>query len=352
MDARPLTALLVLSALGAAQAADDEPCLDPKVSSCSIQNSEQASVPQIAAHPEKYWSHCVAIDGVMEGPFLFESVDGVYLRPRQGLDPSSSGFRLGLDNLQSHVSDDYWEDRRRHYQHVSIIGRVQDCETVREAVHASAAAGEIVMVSGYCHNRDGAYVWVNDLHFRSGRPFERRMGSYERPDYGDLQPAPEDWPHRAQVHALAREFLTALRAQDRARLGQMHFPEDGPDWDADETAVLDFLLTNRKSPFARLRANQTTPQQIVLVARLPLDWTAADAELADASDYSATICFCREASCTGRWPIATFDADNVASRPYACTSVGPYVVGGGKPAVSGFQTETGRGGLAEPRRTH
>src|SRR5689334_5808387 len=112
MVARPFRSLLLLSAFGVANAFGDEPCMNPQVSSCTIQNSELATVPGIAAHPEKYRSRCVAIDGVMEGLYLFESVDGVYLRPRDGLDPSSSGFRLGLDNLQSHVSDDYWESGR------------------------------------------------------------------------------------------------------------------------------------------------------------------------------------------------------------------------------------------------
>jgi hypothetical protein len=99
------------------------------------------------------------------------------------------------------------------------------------------------------------------------------------------------------------------------------------------------VLSSRKSPFSEIRMGQRVPQQIILVER---------SRLRDESDYSATICFCRAESCTGRWPIATFDADNVAARPYACTAVEPYVLERHR-LVPQFTTPMEISGLAEPR---
>jgi hypothetical protein len=313
--------------------------VDAKITRFTSQNSELATIPQIAADPDKYVGRCVAVAGVMHLTYLFESVDGVYLQPHDLRNPASSGFQLGLDNVRRHFSE--------RYRHVAIVGRVQDCETVREAAHDSGA----VMVMGYCHYFNGPYLWVHDIQYRSGRPFERRMGSYERKDYGDLEPAPEGWPHRAQVEALADEFLRALRASDRQRLAGMHFRDVELDWPEDEAALLRFLLKNGKSPFASIRTGRMQPEHIILVERArlyPGEEAAADPD--QVADYGAIVCFCREPSCAGRWPIALFDADNVPARPYACTQVDRYLVDRAPERwVPHFTTRIGTGGLAEPR---
>ncbi len=196
-------------------------------------------------------------------------------------------------------------------------------------------------MSGYCHYFNGPYLYVRRFQFRSGRPFERRMGRYEREDYGNLVPAPADWRYRADVEALASEFLRALRTSDQEKLLWIHFREVGLEWEDDERELMQFLLKSRKSPFAALRTRATgSPEQIILLKRADLH--------EESSKYSSTICFCREATCAGRWPIATFDADNLPSRPYACTEVVPYLDDGRE--VPHFMTTIGKGGLAEPRR--
>lgn len=295
-----------------------------KTAGCSRQSSERASVSQIASAPDRYRSRCVAIDGVMQGVFLFGSVDGVYLQPSDVLDPSSSGSRLGLDNLK--------RLRSERYQHVSIVGRVQDCETMRGFVHSTAGEDEIVMVSGYCHGANGAYLWVNDLQFRRGPPFMRQMGHRAHQVYGNLVPPPADWPHRSKVEARVGEFLNALRAADREALASMHFWNFRAEEEAD---LVYFLLDARNSPFAQVRQSVTPPQQLILVYRSQ-----------EEDDYSATVCFCRSRECSGRWPIASFDADNVPARPYACTEFGSFVEMGRE--VDRFKTPMEKYGLAEP----
>jgi hypothetical protein len=301
---------------------------------CSARNSARATVPEIAGNPEKFTDRCVAIDGVTQGIYLFESVDGVYLQPPDRINPASSGFRLGLDHFFGKLNGEY--------RHVSILGRVQDCGTIRDVVLATAEEeGEVAWVSGYCHYFNGPYVYVHRFQLRSGRPFKRRMGRYEREDYGDLVPAPADWAHRAKVEALAGEFLRALRAGDREKLLWIHFREVGLEWEDDERELIQFLFRSRKSPFAAIRTRVgASPEQIILLKRADLH--------DESSGYSSTICFCREATCAGRWPIATFDADNVPSRPYACTEVSPYLSDGR--TVPHFMTIIGKGGLAEPRK--
>jgi hypothetical protein len=320
---------LALTGLVAVAAPPDE----KKATPCSADNSEPATVAQIAAHPDVYEGRCVAVDATMQGRSLFESVDGVYLEPPDSLNPSSSGLRIGLDNISDHYSE--------RYRGVSILGRVQDCETVRNCAYSSAGDNEFVMVTGYCHSFNGAYLWIHELRFRRGPPFLRRMGSSARSDYGNLVPAPDEWAHRAKVEALASEFLRALQRNDRHQLAAIHFRNVGLEWEDDEAALLRFLLKDQRSPFDRIRTARSPPQQIILVDRSMVDEPD--------EDYLSTVCFCREKDCTGRWPIATFDADNVPSRPYACTEIGPYLLDHGV-VVPYFTTIIGKGGLLEPDR--
>jgi hypothetical protein len=269
----------------------------------------------------------------MQGTSVFEGVDGLYVQPRDSVNPASNGLRIGLDNIPGRFSEQY------HY--VSISGRVQDCEWARSVVH-SASQGEFAMIAGYCHYFNGPYIWVQDLRYHRGPPLERRTGSHDRKDYGDLEPAPEDWRHRPRVEALSLEFLVALRSNDRDRLAGMHFRDAGLERKQDKDALLDFLLRSRTSPFFSIRAGEAAPQEIILVEKSRL---LSEPEALD--DYSSIVCFCREENCSGRWPIASFDADNLPSRPYACTEVGSYL--DGKRWVPDFTTPMERGGLAEPR---
>ncbi|HUQ11328.1 MAG TPA: hypothetical protein VM146_13525 [Steroidobacteraceae bacterium] len=274
----------------------------------------------------------------MEGDSLFESVDGVYLKPRDSMNPSSNGLRLGLDNIAKH--------RRFGYRHVTIVGRVQDCESIRAMAHASDGENEVSYITGYCHSANGAYLWVNGLRFHGGPPFFRQMGSYERADYGDLAPVPADWPHRERVEALAAEFLTALRAGDSATLGRIHFGSVGLKREDAEAQTLRFLLKDRHSPFASLRLGATPPQMAILTWRSELDHDAERQANRRKDDYDAFVCFCRTGDCAGRWPIDEIDTDNLPSRPYACTQVAAYF--DPPRMVSHFQTAIGKDGLTEP----
>lgn len=292
---------------------------------CTARNSVPASVSEIATHPENYRGRCVVTRGVMSAPHLFANVDGIYVQPKDRSNPSSSGLRIGVDNIEDQQVD--------RYRHVEIIGRVQDCEPLRNAFHASAPQGEVLIVTGYCHYYNGPYLWIYNLRGTRGPRIERRLQNFGREDYGDLKPAPQEWPHRAQVEALAGQFFAALRSKDRETLSRLHFPDDKSRRPEDERELLDYLLDSH-SPFEVLNS-----EHIILI-----DGTTYD----EPDAYSATVCFCRVASCSGRWPIATFDADNLPDRPYACSKIEPHL-GDDEHTQPVFDTPEETSGLAEPR---
>ena len=299
-----------------------EACADP--TTCTVRNSVPASVSEIATHPESYRSQCVVTRGVMRSVILFANVDGIYVQPPDSSNPASSGLRLGLDNFKEQHVD--------RYRNVEIIGRVQDCGSVRDAFHASTPEGEVVVITGYCHSFSGPYLWIYNLRDIRGPRIERRLQNFGRKDYGDLKPAPEGWAHRAEAEALAGQFLEALRSRDRETLMRLHFPDNDRRRPDDERELLDFLLGTH-SPFEVLNS-----EHVILFDGITYD---------DPTEYRATACFCRVGSCSGRWPIASFDADNLPDRPYACSKIQTNLVDG--KYTQAFETPEETVGLAEPR---
>ena len=325
--------LLLASTAGAQPDPGDVPTA--RVSVCTASVATRASVVQVAQQPDRFMGKCVRIDAVMNGLFLYENVDGLYLSDREGLNPSSNGARLGLDDQRPGRLAD------RGYRRANVVGRVQDCDTVRSAVHASVGQNEIVMVTGYCHYFYGAYLWVEQARDEGPATFVRRLPGAARDGYGNLQSAPADWLYRSMVEAAGHDFLAALRAGDETTLATLHYGSEVEYAKDDLPSLLRFLLRDRTSPFAAIRASKSAPQTVVLIDR---DGIPGDT----GSGYESTICYCRERDCTNRWPIADFDVDNLPARPYACTTFGPYLVYRQGQEVR-FTTPRKRYGLLEPQ---
>ena len=280
-------------------------------SRCTARNSATATVAQIAGDPDRWAGRCVTVSGLVDGISIYEGGDGFYRLYPELVTPSSNGLRLGLDNRRVLGA-------ARAFELATVTGRVQDCESVSDMVQASAAPGEIVFVSGYCHSHRGAYLWVEAI--RSG-PFSPPVRQLRRKadDYGDLAPAPRDWEHRAMVDEIVSRFLAALGSGDRETLLDLIHPYPDMEPDKEELQQLAFLLEVRKSPFAPLRRSAVAQTEIFI------ERYSDEGEIVVGSDtYASTVCFCPVGDCSGRWPIASFDADNMLSRPYACIEVRPY----------------------------
>ena len=115
-------------------------------------------------------------------------------------------------------------------------------------------------------------------------------------------------------------------------LMRLHFPDNDRRRPDDERDLLDFLLGSH-SPFEVLNS-----EHVILIDGITYD---------DPAEYRAIVCFCRVGSCSGRWPIASFDADNLPDRPYACSKIQTHLAGG--KYTQAFDTPEETIGLAERR---
>ena len=330
---KQLLALLILLG-GAALAAANRPAAP----TCTATNAVAATVDAVMANPSTYLHKCAAVRGLLHGRTLFTSVDGYYRAgPLVGGDPDSNPndkFRIHLDN-----SAIVKRLPKRGFHEAIAVGRIQDCDEMRSAVASSAPPDAIVMIAGPCHYASGPVVWTTDLRIvRELKPV-RLMGEAASKRVGSLSPAPAGWRERRKVEAMAADYLSVLRSGDRKRFLKLHLAGERPNGDAEADARLAF---GSHRGFMALRRSSGPVETAILIEH------AAGGPDEEEDDYASWICFCVEATCTGRWPISAIDADNRPDRPYVCTKLTPYQVvrAGVEPA---FMTERGRYGLEEPR---
>lgn|GEM_PF-2459855 len=309
--------------------ADDPP-------SCTARTAEPAAIAQIRGEAPAWKGRCVSVTGLSDGFHLYADVESYYRAARAGIDPADPNARgqVGLNNRRL-----IRRLRRDRFSEITAIGRVQDCDEMRAIANASLGADEIGWVSGYCHTAVGPVIWLTGL--RRVRPVVplRHVGEEARAQYGDLLFAPATWPHRAYVVSRAEAFLRALKSGDRGAFAELHGGSLNPR--GSEAAAR--LAVDPSSPFADIARGSGSPQTAILLARDDLERERQQ------NQVSATICYCRSGDCTGRWPIASSDADNRPERPYVCTVLMPYGLRGRDEQI--FVTEQEPFGLAEPPQT-
>ncbi|MEO7689540.1 MAG: hypothetical protein ABIS51_09650 [Sphingomonas sp.] len=241
---------------------------------------------------------------------------------------------------------------------VEVTGAVGSCATDNAIVAAMAAAepDSFIMVGGYCHTSLATYIRpisIRDLH--GGNPV--RLVEGEVPlDRRQLVEAPAGLPGRVEITVAARSLVAAIAARDEETFRRLSSPDvqreldrsnsEMPDWLRRDLAEShrDFVkITGSNSPFASV-STLAGRQERVLIER---------SELADALEDSGgkpelTICWCKTADCSGRWPVIAFDADNLPRRPYLCVHTSEYELGTPDGMVIQARVDLMPDGFAEP----
>ena len=301
---------------------------------CTEREAIHTTVVEIRSHPARYLDRCVTVTGAFAGIRMYSGREGLYLAFRFGSDRNDTranwAHLIGIDNQEMR------NQRLRYPQRTTVTGRVDSCERRYARIEA---AGGIPFLAGYCHYDGGPTIVVATYDISDTR-YERMIGEEARRRYGNLVVMPANWLGRAQIEALAAEFLQALRTGDRPKLDLLHEIHD--ESNEHDRALLSELLENPESVFAQLRRAPPTQTAFFALA-------AADGSPRGQDDGpAATICFCRIGDCSGRWPISYNDANNDPERPYVCTHAEPRDY---PPQPIVLNTPVGGGWVREPVAT-
>lgn len=273
-------ALIILLALGLASATHAQPPAGaPRV--CAPTNSEKVTVAAIAADPAAWIGKCVSVEAIYSGERLNVDADAIY-----GVNGNSIG---GYVDGKGDVGG-AWTG--------TFTGRVADCAVAEEDLLTGLLRSPGISLHGRtlgCLEPKGPFLVFMTHSGMKPAGIKRRLPG-ERG--GDLQLAPVDWVHTGAVTQIARDFEAAMIDGDAEALSSIV----GNGYRAEQ------LLTTDSSALALLR-NGGGPPTIFLQRQ-----EAGGNPVAEA-------CWCRQRACGRLWPIASRDADNQASRPYACLRI-------------------------------
>lgn len=259
----------------------------------------------IAARSGALIGKCVALSGLWGGRVLYNGMEGYYLAgPRLGSPALTPDRAIGVYARESLMAALGHEGPR----YATIVGILGTCAALSDGA---------IMVMGYCHYAWGPYIAASATELAPGR-VTRQVSETARTRWGDLQVLPDSDPERAELESVAMHWLRALRSadvEDFARLQDIPMSEVDM---SDENGVFYAAFVASDSSFAALRARKTTPPIILFRQKRE---QAADDDDASTAESHFVACVCAAKDCTGRWPIAGFDAANAPERPYVCTVV-------------------------------
>lgn len=292
-------AALLLS-VGATQSAPRPPCTG--------EAAERLSFEQVMAGSERLLGQCVTIEVLAWGLSLYRDREGEYLAARTGL--SRNPHRLGYYPFDDGSSPDALP-RGRYV----LTGIVMTCRALQDLLLARNTEPDLLpLAGGYCHRFGGAVIMPVARDPAPHEPELRFVGDEMRDRFGNLEPAPADWPALPRLRLAAEAFRAALAAGDGEKLRRLHgFHAAGADRETDLFVAR--MVSDPASPFADLRRSGVESEPAIFIESGPI----RRSDIANDEEPAAWLCFCRTGDCGGLWPISSIDTAARDGRPYVCT---------------------------------
>jgi hypothetical protein len=120
---------------------------------CRINTAVQVTFNGVATSGRKLLGKCVEVRGIFYGRTIFATFnDAKKYRLYENPGAVSSDRRIGI-----YANDSVWNSLKTRRGLVVFVGNVGDCAEL------SGKPG-VIMVSGYCHQNNGNYVAVSEVH--------------------------------------------------------------------------------------------------------------------------------------------------------------------------------------------
>ena len=257
---------------------------------CRPETARKTTVSAFRDLPFHIAPECVRVRGLLVDGLLFASLDDYH---RAGGTNSPLGDVWGL------IADDHPHLLKASSPKAAWV------ELTGIVAHCTASYHPWPGPRGrYCEETTGRVLIVKDA--RKGKSFtlERPASEADRAGFAALLDLRDDNPEASEVRDLASRWVAALQGGDLAR----------------------FLA------IARLGATHTGPQETLFTTpewrsvrdpsrALPLRIFGENYPQSAYPSWTYYACVCREADCTGRWPITSWDAGLNPRHPYVCTEI-------------------------------
>lgn len=317
---------------------------------CSPRTAVATTIVAIQADYPAWSGRCVSLQGVDAGEKLF--ADRKFLLEEPGLYSENALHSIVLYAMRKSASG-------HPPRWVEVTGVVGSCADHYAAVAAMQAEypDEIIMVSGYCHTSMATYVKPVAISRLSSRRVVRLTEAEVPVERRALVVVPPGFPGAADHAAAARALAAAMATGDRAAYLRLTRPDVQHELDRQEAEVPDWVGRKRREASAEFVRKAELRRDFAVaypfdegqerLFAFRRDMLAVDAEL-EQSLPTMISCWCRTRDCTGRWPVAAFDADNDPARPYLCVETHDYSLGPWDGRTIQADVPFRRKGFAEP----
>ena len=278
---------------------------------CAPTNAEKATVAAIAADPTAWIGKCVTMPAIYSNEQLYADQDAIYGASKNVI----GGFADGKGAIEG-----FWNGQ--------FTGRVADCAAAERELALGLLRSPGISVNGRtmgCLEPKGPFLLFMSQRDLKPVTLTRRLRKQAGANGGNLRPAPADWAQLPAVRKAAGEIIEALRNGDRAALSHYGMRD----------FAIERVLGNSDTAIADLRKPGDRPVQVFVHA-------SSD------TAFKSEACYCRTKDCSAKWPIARRDADNQASRPYACIAIDGRMESGGAWVLEADASQD-FDGLPEPR---
>jgi len=250
---------------------------------CMADNSEAASVSAIASDPAAWMGKCVKVEGLYSNERVYADADAIY-----GLNPNAiGGFIDGTAPMPG-----AWRG--------TFTGRVADCAVTEEIQLNAQLRAPGISLNGRtlgCTTGEGPYLMFMTGSQLKPSGLKRRLPGAKGASLVRVDTA---WEHYQSALGLAQHFETAMQSATpemlSQHLGNAYVAER---LHAGDGSALAALKTWAKRPFEIFR----------------------DTRVTEAGRFAGEACWAVKKGGEKRWPIDSRDADNQATRPYACLRV-------------------------------
>lgn len=329
----PLAAVFLTIILGGAS--DSVPAKQ-----CSAATAKLATIEAIQTDYPSWAGLCVKIRGIQWGTELLSSRTSLLEESDWWSDERKGSIILLSKGRLLPMSKPRW---------VELVGTVSSCKES----HAFAQAmqeknpGSIYMTTGFCHMSSANFIGYIKTRRIEGEKLIRLTEADVAPERRPLVRAPDQFPELASHQVAARDLVLAIATGNESefvRLSDVNIDHAKPDkGDKDRLKKLRKLFAQDRKIFPLAGIALADRQMRTFISR-------SDAEAADPDDLSGRTvsCWCKEAECSGKWPVTWADVDYSPKRPYYCIFTEAY----GNWPTSGWiiqaNTIFSENGLGEP----
>lgn len=297
---------------------------EPELPPCDVNAAKSISIAEAKENGEKYANECVSLQGLLSYNRLYADVEAIYQ-----FDVHDDVQKEAIGIISPYRALEKSDITRSGPVQATLVGRLEICED------------EAFYFAGPCHDGPtGPYLAVEIASTRLGMVADRLVGDQNRANFGDLSATDSSHPEAQAALQQVNQLFAAMCVFDRPAIAELlGLPDqsylENVEWISEDNFQHEFPLVEV--------ASMATREPYIFLAK---------SDYEDIGGVDVAVCYCRDGTCDGIWPISLFDADADEHRRYACVQYHQFNEGSDEePDLTEYLSVHSRAFMPEPEES-